>query len=309
MAIFNLYMGLPGCGKTYLAYKAAKPYDVVIDSDEIRAEEYGDASCQDNPAQIFNIMYQRTRAALKANRDVFYVATNISMKRRMNLVKSLRQKFPDVEYRCVCVIAPLDVCHTRNSVRARSVPTYVIEKMARQFDPPCESEGWDEIEIKHNYVNDGVLMLDGDEFTYRAYYAQLVDEFGSQKNSHHQLSLSEHCRKCGNWLYNYFLNEPIAIGAHEVEIMWAGDLHDCGKALTQTYWDKDDRKEAHYPNHAEIGSYLTLVMGFKLHTAQLVRFHMVPYMDEAAQKTWRIRMGEELWKEVQLLHQADEAAH
>ena len=300
MATFYLYMGLPGSGKTYLAKRAAKPYDLVLDSDEIRGEVWGDPSIQDDPAHIFNIMYQRAHKALKVNRDVFYVATNISMKRRIALLKTLKKHFPDVKYKCVCVIAPLDVCHRRNGARERIVPMEVIDRMARQFDPPCESEGWDTIDISYNFYNDGTIMADGNWETYRAYYIQKAKEFGSQHNSHHSLSLFDHCDECAR--------KAIINGASR-DICHAAGIHDFGKLYTQVYWEKDNYIEAHYPSHAELGSYLALVMGFPLHIAQLVRFHMIPYMDAAAQKTWRERMGENLWNDVVRLHQYDEAAH
>lgn len=300
MATFYLYMGLPGSGKTYLAKRAAKPDDLVLDSDEIRGEVWGDPSIQDDPAHIFNIMYQRTCAALKKEQSVFYVATNISMKRRIDLLKHLKKRFPDVTYTCVCVIAPIDVCHRRNGARERIVSEEVIDRMARQFDPPYKNEGWDIIDISYNFFNDDALMLDGGWQAYRAYYIQKVKEFGSQCNSHHSLSLYEHCDEC---------TRKAIMDDASSDICHAAGIHDFGKLYTQVYWEKDNYSEAHYPNHAELGSYLALEMGYSLYVAQLVRFHMVPYMDAAAQKTWRERMGEKLWNDVMRLHQYDDAAH
>ena len=300
MATFHMYMGLPASGKTYLAKRAAEPYDLMLDSDEIRQEVWGDPSIQDDPARIFNIMYQRTREALKEERSVFYVATNISMKRRIALLKQLKKQFPNIIYRCVCVIAPLDVCYRRNAARERVVPQEVIDRMARQFDPPCESEGWDMIDISYNFFNYDVLISDDAWEAYRAYYIQKVKEFGSQHNSHHSLSLFDHCDECAR--------NAIMDGASR-DICHAAGIHDFGKLYTQVYWEKDNYKEAHYPSHAELGSYLALEMGYSLHIAQLVRFHMIPYMDTAAQKAWRERMGEKLWNEVVRLHQYDEASH
>ena len=301
MATFYMYMGVPGSGKTYLTKRAAKPNDLILDSDEIRGEVWGDPSIQTDPAHIFNIMYQRTRAALKVNRDVFYVATNISMKRRIALLKTLKKHFSDVTYKCVCVIAPLDVCHRRNGARERIVPMEVIDRMARQFDPPCENEGWDTIDVVRNYYDDETsIYIDEYKKNYQMYYLQKVKEYGSQHNTHHTLSLYDHCYKCcENALRDNAPND----------ICNAASIHDFGKLYTQVYWEKDNYIEAHYPNHAELGSYLALEMGYPLRVAQLVRFHMIPYMDAAAQKTWRERMGEKLWNDVVRLHQYDEAAH
>ena len=301
MATFYLYMGLPGSGKTYLAKRAAKPNDLILDSDEIRGEVWGDPSIQDDPAHIFNIMYQRTCAALKKERSVFYVATNISMKRRIALLKQLKKRFPNIIYKCVCVIAPLDVCYKRNDARERIIPEEVIDRMARQFDPPCENEGWNTITIKDNYYEGANNAEDNRWEIYCAYYQQKMKEFGSQNNTHHSLSLLDHCAKC----FELAFHDDEA----SIDLKRAAAIHDVGKLYTQVYWEKDNYSEAHYPNHAELGSYLTLEMGYSLRVAQLVRFHMVPYMDAAAQKTWRERMGEELWHDVMRLHQYDMAAH
>ena len=92
-------------------------------------------------------------------------------------------------------------------------------------------------------------------------------------------------------------------------MIWAAFIHDYGKAWTATRWEKDNYEEVHYPNHANVGAYMALTMGYNLHIAQLVGYHMIPYTDQKCQDTWRSRMGEELWKEVVELHQYDEAAH
>lgn len=291
---FYMVMGLPGSGKTYWAYNKARPYDVVLDSDEIRFEEYGDAECQDDPARIFNIMFQRARAALRAGRDVYYVATNLSSRRRMNLVKSLKKMFPDIHYYCMVMATPIDVCHERNVARERVVPAHVIDRMMRQFEMPCEGEGWDEILIKYDYEPNYDMDY------YCRVYAHLVEEHGDQGNSHHTLNLQEHCRACGELARHNIAN---------VDIIFAAYLHDYGKVWTATRWEKDDYKEVHYPNHANVGAYMALTMGYSAHVAQLVGYHMIPYTDQKCQDAWRSRMGEKLWKEVVELHQYDEAAH
>ena len=291
---FYMVVGLPGSGKTYWAYNKARPYDVVLDSDEIRFEEYGDAECQDDPSRIFNIMFQRTQAALRANHDVYYVATNLSSRRRLNLVKSLKKMFPDIHYYCVVMATPIDVCHERNSARERVVPAYVIDRMLRQFEMPCEGEGWDKVLICYNYDEWG------DWSYYRNEYTHLVEEYGEQGNSHHTRTLLEHCREC-----EILARREIA----HPDIAQAARIHDYGKVWTAIRWGKDDYKELHYPNHANVGAYMALTMGYNAHVAQLVAYHMIPYTDQKCQDTWRSRMGEELWKEVVELHCYDEAAH
>lgn len=291
---FYMMVGLPGSGKSYWAREKANPYDTIISSDSIREELYGDASVQDDPSRVFNIMFQRIRAALKAGHTTFYDATNINAKRRINLLKSLKKLIPDLHCICVVVATPIDVCHERNWERDRLVPAYVIDRMLRQFEVPCEAEGWDEILVHYSYAS----PYDMDY--YRRSYAQLVEEFGEQGNRHHTLTLQDHCYACGD--------VAIMRGSGS-DVMRAAYLHDYGKVWTATRWEKDDYKELHYPNHANVGAYMALTMGYNLHIAQLVGLHMIPYADEKCQATWRTRMGEKLWEEVHLLHQFDEASH
>lgn len=301
MASLFYYCGLPGVGKTFVAYKQAKNTDIILDSDELRKELFNDEQCQSKNTELFNEIEKRTIVNLKNNKTVHYVSTGLSMKRRIALLKTLKKHFPDVKYKCVCVVAPLDVCHKRNSARERVVPREVIDRMARQFDPPCENEGWDAIDVVRNYYDDETtIYLDEYKKTYQMYYLQKVKEYGSQHNSYHTLSLYDHCHKC--------CENALRDNAPDY-LCNAALIHDFGKLYTQTYWEKDNYSEAHYPNHAELGSYLALVMGFPLRVAQLVRFHMTCYMDAAAQKAWRERMGEQLWSEVARLHQYDEASH
>lgn len=303
MATLYVMVGLPASGKSYWAREKAKPYDVIVSSDSIREELYGDASIQDDPGRVFNIMFQRTRAALHAGRTTFYDATNINAKRRINFLKSLKKLFPDLHCICVVVATPIDVCQERNSERERVVPTYVIDRMLRQFEVPCKAEGWDEILVVHYESKN---TLDGGIDSYRYEYGKIVSEYGEQGNSHHTLSLGEHCTKCCRLAREYYKENNLPINS---DLVYAALFHDYGKVWTAIYWEKDDYKELHYPNHANVSSYMALTMGYNLHIAQLAGLHMIPYTDEKCQAAWRARMGEELWEEVQLLHKFDTAAH
>lgn len=284
-------VAISGAGKTYWATHIAKPEDIILDSDAIREEIYGDATIQDDPARIFNIMGQRTWAALKANKNVFYVATNLNMRRRINFLNSLKKHFPDIKYVCVYINCPIEIARERNSIRSRNVPMWVIDKQIRQMQVPWYSEGWDEILIVNNYPE---WPKQREEITLR------VAKFGSQQNSHHELDLYEHCRKA---------NQIAKINNYNPDIIAAALYHDFGKAYTAIYWNKDNYKELHFPNHENVGAVLCLNMGFSLKVAALVNYHMVLYMDSTAQKAWRIRLGEELWQDLKLLHICDKQSH
>lgn len=294
MTTFYMLCGLPGSGKSYYAREKAQSNDVIVSSDSIREELYGDASIQENPALIFSTMFQRTRAALWMGRNVFYDATNINSKRRINLLKQLKKDCPGVHYICVIIATPIDVCHERNGERERVVPFHVIDRMLRQFEMPYEGEGWDEILIHYNYASNYDIDY------YRDAYTTLVKEYGDQGNTHHTRTLQEHCEEC-----RILARQNIA----HPDIVQAAFLHDYGKVWTAIRWEKDEYKELHYPSHANVSCYMALTMGYNAHVAQLIAYHMIPYTDQKCQDTWHSRLGEELWKEIIELHSYDEEAH
>ena len=294
MTTFAMYVGLPASGKSTIAHQHEDAY-VIIDSDETRQKLLGDANDQTQNARVFEHMYKETCECLSRGISCAYVATNLSSRRRINLIQSLRQKFDNVEYVCYIINTPLDDCYQRNAVRERRVPDYVISRMVRSFECPSLAEGFDRVEVIDNY----------DKTTPNEEFDKImakVNEYGNQGNNHHTLTLTDHCSKCAHYVLSHWTNDR--------ELQRAAFIHDCGKAYTATRWsgDKDDG-QLHYPSHAQVGSYLALNMGYSLYVAQLVGAHMYPYMDEKARNVWAGRLGPDFWKEVMRLHGADEAAH
>jgi len=295
-AIFCI--GIAASGKTTWAHQQ-KGY-IVLDSDQLRLELWGSETDQRDPHKVFDLMYKRGRAYLLEDKSVIFCSTNLSMKYRMHAIHQLAN-IPNIKFRAVVFNTPLDICALNNKKRERQVPDWLFEKQVRQFQPPVENEGWDSIEVVNRYYDIYGACLDDNAATYALQIAKKVDQFGSQQNIHHSLSLSEHCAICGNIaLHN---------GA-SYDLIRAAMYHDIGKAYTATRWNgKKDDGQLHYPNHAEYGAYLALNMGEHYKVVQLIAYHMIPYMDATAQKTWRTRLGEEFWKEIMLLHNYDEAAH
>lgn len=284
--------GLSGSGKsTYCREHHNITTDVVVDSDFIREELWGNAADQQQPNKVFEEMFRRTIAAFKEGRNVYYCSTGLSARHRINLLKQLRQKF-DFEARCIICIAPVEICKERNSSRDRVVPEYVIERQVRSFQVPLFNEGWQTIQIVHTALTDYAQMR-------QSLWSQ-IENFGSQKNSHHTLSLLEHCLRCESLTLQIPEMLPRALDE-------AAPWHDVGKLYTQEYWpDKDN--DAHYPGHAQYGAYLMLCMGFSILAAQLVCYHMDLYNPQLFVKGAE-RYGDELWDLLLKLHQCDMEAH
>lgn len=297
MIQFILTCGCSGSGKTTWARETYPDY-VLCDSDAIRETLFGDASYQGNNPAVFAEMLRMVKEALGAGQSTLYVATNLSSKRRANLVSELRRKFPDVHYKCVIINTSLGTCLNRNGSRERQVPPEVIRRQQRQFQVPLPYEDWDEIEI----VDGEDFERDGLRNTISEEVMRDVVSFGDQHNKHHSLTLYDHMLRAVE-----LVKENLK-GLHQDEaydLLRATANHDVGKAYTQS---EDDFGVWHYYSHESVGVYTLMNLGFPLRVLQLVNYHMVPY-DKKGIETWKKRCGPELWNLLERLHEADERAH
>ena len=284
-------VGIAASGKTTWAYKQ-EGY-VVLDSDAVREELYGDATCQDNPDKVFNLIYKRAKDALRENKSVIFCSTNLTMKYRIHAIRQMKSVRSDIIFRAVVFNTPLEICKKQNKMRERQVPDWLFMKQMKTLELPVYNEGYADIEVIDNGSHEDFTKVFNE-------ILKTVCDFGSQKNEHHSLTLFEHCANAYSYACDNNFN-PYICGA--------ALAHDFGKAWTQEYWKKDDGKNAHYPNHANVGAYLSLNLLNSLHCAQLVNYHMLHYTDEKCQATWHARLGEDMWHELELLHEADLAAH
>lgn len=76
-----LMCGLSGSGKSTISKELALKYNaVILSTDAIREEIYGNPECQDNPEKIFGILRNRIRRNLKNDRNIIVDATNLTIK-------------------------------------------------------------------------------------------------------------------------------------------------------------------------------------------------------------------------------------
>ena len=283
-----LLCGIPGSGKTTYAEKYIEehPGTVHLSSDKIRKELHGDESIQDNPGEVFDIMQKRAIAGLDLGYDVIYDATNVTRKDRSYII-ALCPKFVKIE--CHIVWAPISHCIYRDEfMRSRTVGKSVIDKMLKRFQAPWYDEGFHDIKI--------ILP---DEFNVDEYENFYVNEMRiSHDNPHHTLDIFDHCAYAALYASEHKFNSDLRIAAL---------YHDIGKPYVKAFIDSKGNPcdTAHFYQHNCVGAWIAYGLIVDPFVVWLIFTHMDPFLNTK----YYNKLPAYLKKQVDLLHEADLAAH
>ena len=310
MAELIYMIGIAGSGKSTIAMRIAsqvKEEVVLLSSNTIRGEIYGDENCQRDPGRVFDIMYQRTVAALSQGISVVYDDTNLNCKRRMNFLKSIAHI--DCKKTCVVVVTTPEDIKERMKLRDRKVPMEVVHKQLCQFQCPNYYEGWDSIWIEYNSKPEDC----------HASYKKLGRECDiPHDNHHHSLSIFDHMSKAAD------IAEDFAWKDDELSLVnerWVARIHDIGKPRCKTFTDRNGNAttEAHYYGHQNYSAYYSLIfdnsdfdisLEDSLDNACLIQWHMEHYLrDPSSLSKFYKMIGPKLLKRLKVLEKADKAAH
>lgn len=301
----TMFCGLPASGKSTYAEKLAKETDaIILSSDAIRWELFGDETDQDHNQKVFQELHKRAKEYLNNGKNVIYDATNISSKRRRAFLDELKKI--DCIKNCIVMATPYKQCLENNRNRARQVPEWAIERMYRKWQTPHWFEGWDNIDIEY---------WDNEHFIYPERVVSSLMDF-DQQNPHHTLTLGEHLLKTFK-----LCNVDDLDYTEACNVLNACLLHDCGKPFCQTFKNaKGELGEiAHYYNHEHVSAYESLFNGYLdtkdiVEVSALVTWHMQPYFyekndNEKLHNKYKRIWGERFYNMVTALHRADKAAH
>lgn len=138
-------VGPPACGKsTYAKRTFQNDHTIILSSDGIRKELFGDENIQTENEAVFSTLYERMRKSLKEQKDVVIDATNINKQTRKYVFDALGNT--PAEKIAIVIDTPKEICHKLNKGRRRVVPDYVIDKYFDIFEMPTFEEGFDKIE-------------------------------------------------------------------------------------------------------------------------------------------------------------------
>ncbi|CAK6700565.1 AAA family ATPase [Synechococcus sp. CBW1107] len=142
----HLLIGPPASGKTTLAGVLAELTGaVVLSTDVVRGELFGDAAVQGPWRDIEALLHQRIRESVGAGVPVIVDATHARRPWRLAITQALSLPAP-VEWIGWWLYTPLGTCLQWNHTRKRLVPEPVIREMAAALaDPvfgPSRAEGF-----------------------------------------------------------------------------------------------------------------------------------------------------------------------
>ena len=303
--LFIMLVGLPGSGKstyanTFRSQLLSEINDervVIISSDAIRKELYGDESIQTDPARVFSLMEERTLDELDKGSVVLYDATNINRKNRSNILSKIP---PYASKWCIITWAPVEECIRRDSLRSRSVGKFVIDKMVRQFEAPYYDEGFEVI---------NVMYPEG--FDSNSFFETVIENTKIEHdNPHHSLSIYEHMQAS---------EKNMRMISSKEELCLAASYHDIGKPYVKSFKNKKEEETAtaHYYNHENVGAYLSYGLLLNvyieddsdknrtLYIPWLIGSHMGPFSNNKYYKN----LPTYLKNDIDMLHRADLEAH
>lgn len=293
---FTMMIGLPGSGKSTLARKMADSIGaVIVSTDSIRGELFGNEEDQSNPEKVFGIALHRIKQNIEDGKSVIFDATNLSAKGRMRILNTLPK---NIVKRAYIVATDFETCVHQNSLRERKVPFEIIKKFRERFEFPTYAEGFDEFRFAFNYIRSNYV------------YFNLVQKmlYFEQDNPHHTHTLGGHIQAV--------VENVIRSGGDNVTKL-AARFHDVGKMYTKVFSDANGKatKFAHFYHHENVGAYEAMFYldsygcSYKeiIETCGVIQYHMRPYSlnGEKSVEKLKSRVGEEMFQRIMALNDAD----
>lgn len=294
-----MMVGVPGSGKSTWVDSHYSGVYSIHSSDALRMELFGDENCQAKNDVLFEELNNRIIHYLECGIPCVYDATNLNRKRRMAFLNMIKQHKINCRKICVIMLTPPDECYKNNDNRDRKLDHSVIHKKICQFECPYFYEVWDEIKV---------ITSEPYDLPYDKCYG-----FG-QDNAHHSKTLSDHMFDATIYCRKRDFPEEVTRAAY---------YHDIGKLFTKSFVDKKGEvtEDAHYYDHHNYGAYIYLchiipaarsrqeLIDKYFYTGILINWHMRPFMawyrSEAARNRDKRLLGDKIYNDILMLHEAD----
>ena len=250
MTTVKILIGVAGVGKSTYIQKEKTDKDLVLSSDAIRIELFGDLH-QEDSAKVFKVLHERLFSAITSEKydTIFYDATNLSRKRRAHLYQQIAGK---AEVHSVVILKDLKTILAQNQKREglARVPESVIKRMYESLQVPRIGVDCHKIEVISHFMDfeEEIELVKGMKHD-SPYHAEDVD-------THIQMVMDG-------------VLQLRDISKEDKDILYVvAQFHDWGKGITKK--DSDATHDAHkyfiektgkhsiFSNHAQVSAFYAL---------------------------------------------------
>ena len=255
MTVVKVLIGVAGVGKSTYIEQHKTEKSLVLSSDDLRIELFGDLEAGNTPEAIpvvFKTLHERMKEALLSKQydTIFYDATNLSRKLRKGFYQQFKKY---VEIEAVVLVKPLATIIEQNSQRVgfAKVPESVIRRMYESLQVPRIGVDCDKIQVIGDYkaFEDEIAMIKGMKHD-SPYHAEDVD-------THIQMTIDGAKAQAESIHYT------------KDEIVTLAELHDLGKGITKKpsnsrgvahdYFVEVHGSHSMFANHQYVGAMYALV--------------------------------------------------
>ena len=293
MKKIKILAGVAGVGKSTYINQHKKENDLVLSSDQLRIELYGNLE-EGNKynGEVFNELNNRLRQAIKTHDgDIYYDTTAVSRKQRAGLYKQIKKtaELNDYEIEVVLLHKPLEQIKEQNNERTgfARVPDDVVERMYKALQAPRIGVDCDSFRVVAPDFSEYM-----DEINHR------VDE--PHNSPYHAESLQEHMDMVNRSAEKTNDERLIELAYH----------HDLGKAVSRTRNNKRSLatdyirhlygEHDRYMGHENVGSIYYLVKHKDNLTPEvsdmsmMIEYHMLAHEQIPAQLIHRDKLSPEM---------------
>ena len=293
MKKIKILAGVAGVGKSTYINQHKKDNDLVLSSDQLRIELYGNLEeGNKHNGEVFNELNNRLRQAIKtSDGDIYYDTTAVSRKQRAGLYKQIKKtaELNDYEIEVVLLHKPLEQIKEQNNQRAgfARVPDDIIERMYKGLQAPRIGVDCDSFHVVAPDFSEYM-----DEINHR------VDE--PHNSPYHAETLQEHMDMVNRSAEQTKDERLIELAYH----------HDLGKAVSRTRNNKRSLatdyirhlygEHDRYMGHENVGSIYYLVKNKDNLTPEvsdmsmMIEYHMLAHEEIPAQLIHRDKLSPEM---------------
>lgn len=271
---------------------------VVVSSDAIREELFGDASIQENHGLVFNIAHKRILEALKHGKTAILDATNTTAKNRRQAINPIiNTKNLEVEMECHVVLSTPEQSIRNQQQRERKTPEEALYRHLKQFTIPSFEEGFQKIVFYNPFYDEHLLQR----------LTEQMDDV-MQTGKWHLEDLGVHTR---------MVTENIQQLSDAPHLKEAAMYHDIGKIYTAF----EDNGQMRFFSHPQASTYLYLTGTIQdtytatlkdmhdvtspYYIATLIAHHDDGYRSDFDKEKWTQKYGVDIVKDLTLLREAD----